>query len=609
MKKARLFLIMALTALFVLSSVFTASAAESSTFKATLTGTPSMAKDQTAVFTVSITDVSVYNGMGEVNIDVKIPTDYLQYVVGTAKAVSTPNAEWGTSASYSNGVLSLDAYCSKLKTTSALFGNYDEDYTLKANNELVFTFVLRCVSDEEGKNAAVTFDNIGGRDYIRSAVTGEGNAASVKITQVKAARPEAPTEMKALNKPEGSVYLNYQRNVEFSYDLISWQTSTVFTGLPMNNVYFFYARTAATALAAASDPSAPLSVTLGTATVNTDPNAELEYNNDISVIAKTSNSITLQYVAGRTYSIDGKNWQENATFSSLEPSTKYVIRAKETSTGRFLETLNVTTLSLEANLPAAPTLASKTDTTVTLNEISGNEYSSDGKTWQKSPVFTGLTPSTTYKFYTRKAGTIFIQPGETSKELTVTTDAPKACEHTNTRAETKDSTCRENGYERIVCIDCGAVLSSKELPLSEHNAEWHVVKKATCTEDGQRELFCKVCWQILQRETVPAEGHDENDVKIVKAATDTEDGLREVRCSKDGALIRSEIIPKTGSPAETTTESTPASTTVNNQPGTKPTNNANVVLIVIILVLVAVIASIVIIFVILYNGSKKKKSK
>ncbi len=59
--------------------------------------------------------------------------------------------------------------------------------------------------------------------------------------------------------------------------------------------------------------------------------------------------------------------------------------------------------------PAAPTMKTRTNTSVTLNTIAANangaaaEYSKDGTTWQTSPTFSGLTKNTSYTFYARYA--------------------------------------------------------------------------------------------------------------------------------------------------------------------------------------------------------------
>lgn len=79
--------------------------------------------------------------------------------------------------------------------------------------------------------------------------------------------------------------------------------------------------------------------------------------------------------------------------------------------------------------PSAPTLFSITDSTVTLNSVSGCEYRRSGGSWQSSNVFTGLSPATSYTFYQRVKETDSAYPSSESAGLTVTTkkaiaDAP-----------------------------------------------------------------------------------------------------------------------------------------------------------------------------------------
>ena len=55
--------------------------------------------------------------------------------------------------------------------------------------------------------------------------------------------------------------------------------------------------------------------------------------------------------------------------------------------------------------PAAPTKASATKNSITLNAVSGCEYSKDGANWQSGTEFTGLNPGTEYTFYQRVKAT------------------------------------------------------------------------------------------------------------------------------------------------------------------------------------------------------------
>ncbi|WP_440114843.1 S-layer homology domain-containing protein [Paenibacillus sp. QZ-Y1] len=71
---------------------------------------------------------------------------------------------------------------------------------------------------------------------------------------------------------------------------------------------------------------------------------------------------------------------------------------------------NITaTKDIQANevvAPAAPVEVSKTATSITLQAVTGQEYSIDGGvTWQDSPTFSGLTPDTDYIIVTRVKAT------------------------------------------------------------------------------------------------------------------------------------------------------------------------------------------------------------
>jgi len=74
-------------------------------------------------------------------------------------------------------------------------------------------------------------------------------------------------------------------------------------------------------------------------------------------------------------------------------------------TGSVTSAATATITKANQIAPAAPTMASKTATSITLNTVSGCEYRRDNGAWQTSTLFSGLMPNTTYSFTQRKAET------------------------------------------------------------------------------------------------------------------------------------------------------------------------------------------------------------
>jgi hypothetical protein len=70
---------------------------------------------------------------------------------------------------------------------------------------------------------------------------------------------------------------------------------------------------------------------------------------------------------------------------------------------------------------AAPTLVSRTQTSVTLTATAGAEFSRDGSTWQASASFAGLTADTAYTFYQRLKETATTYASPASPGLVVRT--------------------------------------------------------------------------------------------------------------------------------------------------------------------------------------------
>lgn len=76
--------------------------------------------------------------------------------------------------------------------------------------------------------------------------------------------------------------------------------------------------------------------------------------------------------------------------------------------------------------PQAPVEKSKSNTSITLNEIAGCVYSIDGINWQRSATFNNLKPNKEYIFYAKKAGSGFYMESDKSNGTSIRTKAVDA---------------------------------------------------------------------------------------------------------------------------------------------------------------------------------------
>ncbi|OQB09153.1 MAG: hypothetical protein BWY21_00889 [Parcubacteria group bacterium ADurb.Bin216] len=111
-----------------------------------------------------------------------------------------------------------------------------------------------------------------------------------------------------------------------------------------------------------------------------------------TMASRTSSSITLNTISGGEYRLGNNSWQSSNVFNGLSPNVSYLFTqryAESLTQNASLGSLGVSFLTDKANqsAPAAPTMASRTSSSITLNAISNGEYSYN----DSSVFFNGAT--------------------------------------------------------------------------------------------------------------------------------------------------------------------------------------------------------------------------
>jgi hypothetical protein len=255
--------------------------------------------------------------------------------------------------------------------------------------------------------------------YARLAETASHDASpesaqseTFRTLKLPQTAPQAPT---AANKTAVSVTLDEIEGAEYSMDGSTWQDDESFADLTPNTAYAFYARLKEDDAHEASPPSEALNVATdkamltGTVTIAGDAvfGETLTAQTDSLASEPSVDLGALSYLWKRgAEEIDGANDETYTVAEADIGETLSVTVATANCAGDISSSATGTVSKASQTAPAAPTLASKTSESITLEAIAGAEYRRDqSDAWQASPVFTGLSPNTEYSFYARLAET------------------------------------------------------------------------------------------------------------------------------------------------------------------------------------------------------------
>jgi hypothetical protein len=268
-----------------------------------------------------------------------------------------------------------------------------------------------------------------------SAANTSGSVASVPTATVTRATQSAPAAPAMESKTATSITLTPIAGAEFRLGTGgTWQASNVFSGLAPNSTHTFFARfpqtdTQLEAVSAASAAITTDKATLGgTVTISGDAVFGEELTAVTTGLTSTPTvelgALSFEWLRGETVIADASAATYTLTAADVGTAISVKVTAANTD-GTVASSPTSSVDKADQDAPEAPTMASRTTTSITLDEIEGAEYGiwvvieddSEEETeeteeteeleekgeikWQDSPVFEGLTANTEYIFYAR----------------------------------------------------------------------------------------------------------------------------------------------------------------------------------------------------------------
>jgi hypothetical protein len=242
-------------------------------------------------------------------------------------------------------------------------------------------------------------------DVTDGTLTGTLSASTVAIAKEPySGDPATPPVVQSTT--DTSITLQTVSEYEYMRDGGEWQDSTTFDGLTAGTDYVFFQRVKATATMQPSATSAGATIATKevlVGTVNFSSAAQSE--KELTVTLSGSNaSGTVSYLWKRGDTTVGMAASYTPDSGDIGQALTLVITTSD-QTGSISGTTAAVLKAENPAVPAAPTLASKTATSITLTTHDGYLYSLGGTSWQNTPGFHNLTPGTAYTFYQRVAET------------------------------------------------------------------------------------------------------------------------------------------------------------------------------------------------------------
>ncbi len=283
--------------------------------------------------------------------------------------------------------------------TELTSGPYGTSYTLK---EADIGSVIRLDVTSGENDGVISADS--------ATITKAPFSGSVKVPELE-------------SRTDTSITLKTVSGYEYRLDAGPWQSNTTFGSLAVGSSHDFYQRAAETSTTFASDSSLKTTISTkaalsGTVSFNTAAQSGVALTGSISGTNNASGTLTYTWQKG------GSDFASGATYTPSAAdigSTLTLVISTSDQTGTISGTTSAV-LKANAAAPAAPTMASSTATSITLNTVSGYQYSLGGTYWQDTTSFYNLVAGSTYTFYQRVAETsaTLVSPASPGANLSTT---------------------------------------------------------------------------------------------------------------------------------------------------------------------------------------------
>ena len=253
--------------------------------------------------------------------------------------------------------------------------------------------------------------------YARRAGSTNGPPASESVTVVLPTRSSAPTGTEACSIDTGTEQITVTAGYEVNTNSDFGSSTNLTSGTSIDPGTTLYARKAATDSSFKSEaqtvttPSreATPSVTINYTAETLSTTTAMEYN----MVASGQSVPSWQDCTGENMAITAFGWDGTA-------DVKVQFRTKATNSTYASQPQNTFTIPARPAAPAAPTVAKRTNDSITVQTVDGQEYKLDNGEWQGGGEFTGLAAGQTYTIYTRMKVVATISPAFTSAASTGT---------------------------------------------------------------------------------------------------------------------------------------------------------------------------------------------